>query len=106
MASPDGVLDALGDGTRRAVLDLLRDGPRSVGDLAEDLPVSRPAVSQHLAVLRSAGLVVHRSVGTRRYYALTPDGLGPLRDWVESYWRDALSAFQRFAEDDVEETDT
>jgi DNA-binding transcriptional ArsR family regulator len=89
----DPALAALGDPTRRRVLDGLRTGERSVGDLAADLPVSRPAVSQHLAVLRSAGLVTERRVGTRRLYRVDPAGLEPLRAYLEGFWRDALAAY-------------
>jgi DNA-binding transcriptional ArsR family regulator len=94
----DEVLDALGDPTRRAVLELLRDGPRAVGDLAADLPVSRPAVSQHLRVLRGAGLVRERREGTRRLYRVDPQGLAALRTYLESFWTDVLAAFKAAAE--------
>lgn len=86
-------LDALGDGTRRAVFELLRSGPRSVGELADELPVSRPAVSQHLKVLLEAGLITQEAAGTRRIYAIDPDGIRSLRLWVESMWDDAFSRF-------------
>lgn len=92
------MLDALGDPTRRAVLDALRDGPRAVGELAEGLPVSRPAVSQHLRVLQGAGLVTVSVEGRRRLYAADPDGLVALRAWVESFWDTALTAFKAHAE--------
>ena len=87
------VLDALGDPTRRAVLELLRDGPRAVVDIASALPVSRPAVSQHLRVLKGAGLVTERKDGTRHLYRVDPDGLAALRTYLESFWTDALGAF-------------
>lgn len=90
--------DALGDWTRRQVLEGLRGGPRSVGELAATLPVSRPAVSQHLRVLKEAGLVVDRKVGTRRYYEVDPEGLGALRSWLDDFWGDALEAFKTRAE--------
>lgn len=96
--SADLVLDALGDPTRREVLARLRHGPRSVGALAGELPVSRPAVSQHLRVLRQAGLVTVTPSGTRRLYAADPQGLEPLRQWVESFWDDALARFKAHAE--------
>ncbi|MDJ0952433.1 MAG: metalloregulator ArsR/SmtB family transcription factor [Acidimicrobiia bacterium] len=86
-------LDALGDGTRRSIYELLRGGPRSVGELADQLPISRPAVSQHLKVLWEAGLVRQEAAGTRRIYSIDPEGLGALRRWVESMWDDALSSF-------------
>jgi DNA-binding transcriptional ArsR family regulator len=86
-------LDALGDPTRRSVFELLRRGPRSVGDLAAELPVSRPAVSQHLKVLHDAGLVAFTSRGTRNVYHLDPGGLEPLRGWLDGFWQDALDRF-------------
>jgi DNA-binding transcriptional ArsR family regulator len=91
-------LDALGDPTRRQVFELLRGGPRSVGDLAGQLPVSRPAVSQHLRVLQDAGLVVHTKAGTRRLYELDPSGVGTLDDWVDGFWNEALGRFKTAAE--------
>ena len=91
-------LDALGDATRRQVFELLRDGPRSVGELASDLPVSRPAVSQHLRVLREAGLVTHRRQGTRNLYELDSAGVGALRDWVDGFWTEALARFKAAAD--------
>ena len=92
------VLDALGDPTRRAVLELLRDGPRAVVDIASALPVSRPAVSQHLRVLKGAGLVTERKDGTRHLYRVDPDGLAALRTYLETFWTDALGAFKEIAE--------
>lgn len=92
------VLDALGDPTRRAVLELLRAGPRPVGELARQLPVSRPAVSQHLRVLRDARLVRDRREGARRLYALDPEGLVALRAFLEGYWDTALAAFEEAAD--------
>jgi DNA-binding transcriptional ArsR family regulator len=89
---------ALADPTRRAVLELLRQGPRPVGELARDLPVSRPAVSQHLRVLKDAGLVTERRDGTRRLYRIDPDGLAALRDYFDDFWNEALAAFQAAAE--------
>jgi DNA-binding transcriptional ArsR family regulator len=91
-------LDLLGDPTRRAIFELLARGPRTVGDLAKLLPVSRPAVSQHLRVLREGGLVVSRAQGTRRVYRLDPDGLNSLRGYLDQVWSDALGAFQRPAD--------
>lgn len=81
----DAVLDALGDRTRRAVLERLRDGPLPVVEIARGLPVSRPAVSQHLRVLKDAGLVVDRQEGTRRIYSIEPDGLALLHRYVEAF---------------------
>lgn len=91
-------LDALGDPTRRQIFELLRKGPRSVGDLAGDLPVSRPAVSQHLRILEEARLVTHRKNGTRHLYELDSAGVGVLRDWVDGFWNEALARFKAAAE--------
>ncbi len=98
--APDTTLAALADPTRRAVLESLRGGPRSVGDIAAGLPVSRPAVSQHLRVLAAAGLVTSSPEGTRRLYAVDPGGLVGLRAWVEGFWTDALARFKTLAEED------
>jgi DNA-binding transcriptional ArsR family regulator len=97
-------LDALGDATRRAVFELLRSGPTSVGELAGHLPVSRPAVSQHLRVLRAAGLVRDQQRGTRRLYSIDRDGLDSLRRYLEDFWDEALSAYARTAEREEERT--
>lgn len=91
-------LDALGDRTRRQVFELLRGGPRSVGELASDLPVSRPAVSQHLRILEEARLVTHRRQGTRNLYELDSAGVRALRDWVDGFWNEALARFKAAAE--------
>ena len=91
-------LDALGDPTRRQVFELLRTGPRSVGELADELPVSRPAVSQHLRVLEDAGLVVHTKAGTRHLYELDSGGVAVLRDWVDGFWDEALARFKAVAD--------
>ncbi|HEX2346781.1 MAG TPA: metalloregulator ArsR/SmtB family transcription factor [Gaiellaceae bacterium] len=96
-------LDALGDPTRRQVFELLRAGPRSVGDLAVGLPVSRPAVSQHLRVLEEAGLVMHRREGTRHLYELDSSGVVVLREWVDGFWNEALARFKAVAETKGEE---
>ena len=96
--SIDTVLDALGDRTRRTILRRLGEGPQAVVDLARGLPVSRPAVSQHLKVLKEAGLVVDRPAGNRRMYAVDPGGLLELRRFLEDLWADALSRFALFAE--------
>jgi len=87
-------LEALADPTRRAVLELLRDGPQAVGEIAAHLPVSRPAVSQHLKVLKGAGLVTDRAEGTRRLYAVSPEGLKTLRAWLDTFWTDVLHAYK------------
>ena len=89
---------ALADPTRRAVFERLREGPRPVGEIARDLPVSRPAVSQHLRVLKDAGLVTERREGTRRLYRIDPDGLAALRDYFDDFWNEALAAFKAAAE--------
>ena len=91
-------MDALGDSTRRAIFEQLRRGPRAVGEIADELPVSRPAVSQHLRVLKDAGLVTERREGTRRLYRLDPDGLGELRDYFDDFWTEALAGFKAAAE--------
>ena len=98
MANADLALAAIADPTRRRVFERLAAGPRSVGELAHGLPVSRPAVSQHLKVLKAAGLVVDRAEGTRRVYEIDPHGLGALRAWLDQFWDDALSAFKAEAE--------
>ena len=87
-------LAALADPTRRAVFERLRAGPRSVKMIAHGMPVSRPAVSQHLKVLKEAGLVTDRPEGNRRVYYVDPDGLGALRGWLDQFWDAALAAFQ------------
>jgi DNA-binding transcriptional ArsR family regulator len=91
-------LDALGDSTRRAILERLRDGPLAVGDLARDLPVSRPAVSQHLKVLKDVGLVADRAEGTRRLYFIDRAGLAIVREYFDQFWDEALESFRRVAE--------
>ena len=92
------LLTVLGDPTRQAILDLLLDGPQPVGQLAELLPVSRPAVSQHLKVLKEVGLVVDHQEGTRRVYRVDPAGLAPLRAYLERFWQKAMVAFAQHAE--------
>jgi DNA-binding transcriptional ArsR family regulator len=100
MTNADRALAAVADPTRRQVFERLAAGPRSVGELAEGLPVSRPAVSQHLKVLKDAGLVADRAEGTRRVYEIDPHGLGALRAWLDQFWGDALAAFKAEAEKD------
>jgi DNA-binding transcriptional ArsR family regulator len=89
----EAVLDALGDGTRRRIIQRLRAGPSSVGELAAALPVSRPAVSQHLTVLRRSGLVSYEELGTRNVYRLDPAGLTELRSWLDDFWQAALHSY-------------
>jgi DNA-binding transcriptional ArsR family regulator len=91
-------LAALADPTRRRVFEQLKSGPMPVGTLARDMPVSRPAVSQHLKVLKAAGLVADRPEGARRVYYIDPHGLGALRGWLDQFWDQALAAFQAEAE--------
>ena len=90
-------LAALADPTRRRVFEALKAGPRSVSRIAARLPVSRPAVSQHLKVLKEAGLVSDETSGTRRIYRIDPKGLAQIRRWLDSFWDDALTAFQNEA---------
>lgn len=90
----DGILDALGDGTRRRIIGVIREAPHGVGEIADRLPVSQPAVSQHLRVLREAGLVRVEKRGRRRIYHLRAEGFEPLRQFVSSFWDDALGAFR------------
>ena len=89
---------ALADPTRRKIFERLRRGPRAVGELAKGLPVSRPAVSQHLKVLKEAGLVDDTAEGTRRIYFIDPKGLASLRRWLDQFWDEALEAFRAEAE--------
>jgi DNA-binding transcriptional ArsR family regulator len=97
------VFSALHDPTRRAVLDRLRGGPCAVGEIAASLPVSRPAVSQHLKVLKEAGLVSDRSEGTKRIYYIDPSGLGAMRAWLDRFWDAALAAYAAEAEREEKE---
>ena len=94
---------ALADPTRRAIFERLAERPSAVGELAGEVPVSRPAVSQHLKVLKAAGLVVDQADGTRRIYQLDPDGVDALRGYLDQFWNQALTAFKRAVEQDNEE---
>jgi DNA-binding transcriptional ArsR family regulator len=94
MANPSRAFAALADPTRREIFERLAGAPRAVGELASELPVSRPAVSQHLKVLKHAGLVIDRAVGTRRVYEIDPNGLGALRAWLDRFWGAALESFK------------
>ena len=94
----DAGLGLLGDPSRRAIFELLARRPSSVQQLADELPISRPAVSQHLRMLREGGLVVSRAEGTRRIYQLNPEGVTALRTWLDGVWSDALTGFHKTAE--------
>ena len=96
---------ALADPTRRAIFERLREGPRPVGELARELPVSRPAVSQHLRVLKEAGLVSDRRNGTRRLYRVEPDAVAALRAYFDDFWSRALEAFKAAAESEERSTE-
>jgi DNA-binding transcriptional ArsR family regulator len=103
MANHTGGLAALGDPTRRAIFERLADRPRAVGELARELPVSRPAVSQHLKVLKDARLVIDRPAGARRIYQLDPDGIGALRAYLDQFWSKSLVAYKIAVEQRDEE---
>jgi DNA-binding transcriptional ArsR family regulator len=94
--------EALGDPSRLAIVQCLAERPRAVGELAAELPISRPAVSQHLKVLKSAGLVTDRAEGTRRVYRLNPAGVSALRDQLETFWRRALDGYQEVLDEEEE----
>jgi DNA-binding transcriptional ArsR family regulator len=97
------MIDAIAEPTRRAIVERLVDGPAAVSDLARDMPITRSAVSQHLQVLKSAGLVTDRAVGTRRVYAVEPDALALIRAYFDSFWTRSLAAFQAAAEQQQED---
>jgi DNA-binding transcriptional ArsR family regulator len=104
---PDRAVDgwsALADGTRRAIVACLAEGPQAVGQLAAGLPVTRSAVSQHLKVLKDAGLVSERAEGTRRIYRLNPAAVAALRDQLDTYWQRALAGYTDIADDPKEES--
>jgi DNA-binding transcriptional ArsR family regulator len=103
MAYANALFPALADPTRRQVFERLRSGGLSVGEIARELPVSRPAVSQHLKVLKEAGLVADEAQGTRRVYHIDPHGLGQLRAWLDQFWAVALDAFKAEVERETEE---
>ena len=98
-------LTALGDPTRRVIFERLADRPLAVGELASELPVSRPAVSQHIKVLKDAGLVIDQPVGTRRIYQVDPDGLAALRGYLDHFWDQALAGFKAAVEQQTKETE-
>jgi DNA-binding transcriptional ArsR family regulator len=97
-------LTALADPTRRSIFEHIADRPRAVGELAGELPVSRPAVSQHLKVLKDAGLVTDERVGARRVYRLDPDGLAALRGYLDHFWDQALAGFKTAVEQETKES--
>jgi DNA-binding transcriptional ArsR family regulator len=103
MTNQTSGLGALGDPTRRAIFERLAERPQAVGELARELPVSRPAVSQHLKVLKDAGLVIDRPAGARRIYQLDPDGVGDLRAYLDQFWSQALAAYKEAVEQRDEE---
>jgi DNA-binding transcriptional ArsR family regulator len=100
-ANIDGAVGLLGDPNRRAIFELLARRPSAVGEIAEQLPISRPAVSQHLKVLKDGGLVVSRAEGNRRVYSLDPRGVSALRAWLDGVWEHALANFHKFSEQTV-----
>jgi DNA-binding transcriptional ArsR family regulator len=100
MANAELAISALSDPTRRAIFERLRRGPQPVAALARGLPVSRPAVSQHLKVLKHAGLVTDRADGARRIYRVDPAGLGAIRAWLDQFWEASLKSFQAEVESD------
>jgi DNA-binding transcriptional ArsR family regulator len=103
MTNAPAMMTALGDPTRQLIFDRLASGPSPVGVLARDLPVSRPAVSQHLKVLKDVGLVTDRQEGTRRLYSVDPQGLAILRSYLDQFWDRSLAAFQAAAEEGDED---
>src|SRR4051812_1631938 len=105
MTNVAAAMTALGDPTRQAIFERLVAGPRPVGELAAELPISRPAVSQHLKVLKDAGLVLDRKAGTRRLYQVDPSGVAELRDYLDSFWGQALAMFQAHVDKQEESHD-
>jgi DNA-binding transcriptional ArsR family regulator len=103
MTNGAAMLAALGDPSRQAILDQLADGPRAVGQIAAALPISRPAVSQHLKVLKDVGLVIDRSDGTRRLYQVDPTGMAVLTAHLDQFWQRSLAAFKRAADETKDE---
>lgn len=97
MTNHSVAIEALGDATRRAIFERVASRPAAVGEIAAEFPVSRPAVSQHLKVLKQAGLVSERADGTRRIYRIDPRGLAALRAWLDGFWASALADFEEFA---------
>jgi DNA-binding transcriptional ArsR family regulator len=106
MTNHSAMLVALADPTRRAIFERLARSPASVGEVAREMPVSRPAVSQHLKVLKSAGLVSDQAAGTRRVYSVDPAGIAAIRDYFEQFWQQALSRFAAAASQEIDPTQT
>src|SRR5262249_19043683 len=104
MANANALFAALSDPTRREIFERLQSGGRAVGEIARDFPVSRPAVSQHLKVLKDAGLVSDRAEGTRRVYYIDPQGLAAVRKWLDQFWDVALAAYAEEVERSLEES--
>ena len=103
MANPAAALTALADPTRRAIFERLARSPSAVGDLAREFPVSRPAVSQHLKVLKSAGLVTDQAAGTRRVYSVDSAGIAAIREYFEQFWQQSLASFRAAASQPIQE---
>jgi len=104
MANASALIDAIAEPTRRAIVERLVDGPAAVSDLARDMPITRSAVSQHLQILKSVGLVTDRAVGTRRVYTVDPDALAIIRAYFDAFWTRSLAAFREAAEQRQEDT--
>jgi DNA-binding transcriptional ArsR family regulator len=106
MANAKAAIDrlaVLGDATRRRLFEKLAEGPSTVGELARIVPVTRPAVSQHLRVLKEAGLVADTAEGTRRVYRIDPRGIGAIREWIDRHWRESLHQFRELADRDADD---
>jgi DNA-binding transcriptional ArsR family regulator len=106
LRAPPNAFAALGDPTRRLIFERVAEAPSAVGALAARLPVSRPAVSQHLRVLKEAGLVTETADGARRIYRLDPRGIAAMRDWLDGHWAAALAAFEQFVDEQQEDEPT
>ncbi|HJQ03343.1 MAG TPA: metalloregulator ArsR/SmtB family transcription factor [Jatrophihabitans sp.] len=104
MANASALIDAIAEPTRRAIVERLVDGPAAVSDLARDMPITRSAVSQHLQILKSVGLVTDRAVGTRRVYTVDPNALAIIRAYFDAFWTRSLAAFRDAAEQQQEDT--
>lgn len=104
MTNASALIDAIAEPTRRSIVERLVDGPAAVSDLARDMPITRSAVSQHLQILKSVGLVTDRPVGTRRVYTVDPDALALIRAYFDAFWTRSLTALQNAAEQHPEDT--